>query len=615
MNFAHPRILFFIWAAAPLILLFVWGMVRRKRLLEGYAEGDGLSRIAGTASAGRRYARAVLVVAAFILMVVALAGPRYGYHWEKVERKGVDLIVALDCSASMLAEDVKPSRLVRAKREIVDLLGMLTGDRVGLVAFAGNAFLQCPLTLDTKAFKIFLDALSPDFLPKGGTNLGAAVNTAVSAFKKSADADKAIILITDGESTTGPDPVSAARVASEKDIRIFSIGVGGGEGAPVPGEQGHFKKDEAGNIVLSRLDEKTLKEMASLTGGAYVRSVAGDMDLDTIYHEQIKQTMEETTLKSGKKRVWENRFQWFLVLSFLCLAAEMLVPVRKALPVIAAAVLAVSLAAPARADSLYESVKQGKSAYQDGQYEKALKHFIDAQLKDPENPFLYYNIGNAYYKNQEFVEAATQYKSALEQAGEKGNESLKKDILYNLGNTSFKQGDFKGAIEYYEKVLKIDENDRQAEDNLELAQKALKRQKERQQKQKQRQKQQRQDRQDKQKKQEKEASGDRQKQQDSAGKDNGRKRAEQPAPGDTGGDRKEQKKARQPETGQKPQAGEKQTQQQKKKSPAQAGRARPPADSEKSKSAVGSDKLNRLEDKPGGAMIPVYRGERVEKDW
>ena len=227
-----------------------------------------------------------------LFTAVALAGPKYGYRWQEIRQQGVDIIIALDCSRSMTAADIQPTRLERAKREVFDLLAMLQGDRVGLVAFAGTAFLQCPLTLDYDAFNLFLNALSPDYLPVGGTDITGALATALDSFDPKSASDKAVILITDGENTGDGEPLKAAETLKEKKIKLFCIGVGGSDGVPIPEPAGGFKKDRSGQIVLSRLDENTLKKMAVVTGGTYVRSVAGDMDLDAIYTDEIRRTME-----------------------------------------------------------------------------------------------------------------------------------------------------------------------------------------------------------------------------------------------------------------------------------------------------------------------------------
>ena len=619
MNFAHPYLLLLLWAVVPLLLAVLWGMSRRKRILSGFADGDGLGRLAGEFSPTRRLTGALLLILAAAAGLTALAGPRYGYRWEKVEQRGVDIMVALDCSRSMLAEDIKPSRLTRAKFEIIDLLRMLTGDRVGLVAFAGSAFLQCPLTMDYSAFYLFLDTLSPDMLPVGGTNLGQAVMEAISGFNEKDASDKAVILITDGEQTTGPDPLEAARRAAEKKVRLFCIGVGGEQGAPVPEEAGGFKKDGQGKIVLTRLGEETLRQMAALTGGLYVRSVAGDMDLEMIYQDQIRGTMKETTLESGKKKVWEDRFQWFLALALLCLGTEMLLPRgRRAVAPLLLLILAMVVPTEARAGNVYHDVQQGRAAYESGAYEKALGHFIDAQLADPDNAELYYNIGGAYYKAEQYDQAAGHFQKTLDLAQD--NDSLKANAWYNMGNARFRQGDYQKAIEAYQQALTINAEDKEAEENLALAQKALEEKKNEQSRSSDQNQPQQQENGQQQEKGQQQENG----QQQTSGKqeNNGGSEAEQghdssPA-GQQGASSDEQSEQPAPQTGAE-QVGQDDGQGPPRPQPTagsddqartsgRAGKASPQPD-------PGDHRLNRLRDIPGAAMMPDYRKREVEQDW
>lgn len=301
MTFSDMDMLWLIWAVPVLFLFCFWGLRKRNRILARYATARGLAAISPDTVASRRWIKAAMLLMVVVLGVISIAGPQYGYQWRQIEQKGVDLIIALDCSKSMLATDIQPTRLDRAKREVVDLLNLLQGDRVGLVAFSGTAFLQCPLTLDYAAFHLFLSTLTPDFLPVGGTDIGMAIETALSGFNTTDASDKAVILITDGEST-GEDPLKAAKAAADAKVRLFCIGVGATDGVPIPTAGGGFAKDATGNIVLTRLDEATLKKVAVMTGGGYVRSVAGNMDLETIYTKHIRKEMEATTLSQQKKK-------------------------------------------------------------------------------------------------------------------------------------------------------------------------------------------------------------------------------------------------------------------------------------------------------------------------
>ena len=230
----------------------------------------------------------------------------------------------------MLAEDIKPNRLERAKRKISDLLDMLRGDRVGLVAFAGTSFVQCPLTLDYSAVRIFLNAIDTDLIPVQGTALGDALRMSVKAFRTEEKKSKAIILITDGEDQTG-QALQAAKEAREVGVKVFTIGIGKEIGAPLPnpGKTGGFLKNEEGQVILTKLDETTLQKISLETGGSYVRSVTGDIDLKTIYLDQINQNLEKKKFKSERRKIWQERFQWFIFIALLFLLFEANLRARK----------------------------------------------------------------------------------------------------------------------------------------------------------------------------------------------------------------------------------------------------------------------------------------------
>ncbi len=322
MQFGNFNFLLLLWLVPALIFFYVYAGMRRQRRIRIFC-GDMHERLNSSLLRGRRRLKAVLIVLSIVLLVMAISRPRWGYQWEDIKRVGVDIIVGVDVSRSMLAEDISPSRLARAQRKLKDFTGMLDGDRVGLVAFAGSSFLQCPLTLDYGAFSMFLDYLSPDMIPVPGTDMAAAIRTATRAFNRRERTSKALILITDGENH-GEDFMQAAQEAGREGVRIFVIGIGTPDGTPVPAVDGKggFLQDRSGNLVLSRLDEKALQKIVLETGGAYVRSVTGDLDLETIYHGAIKKDIEQKELSATRRKRWEERFQWFAALGLLCLLAE-----------------------------------------------------------------------------------------------------------------------------------------------------------------------------------------------------------------------------------------------------------------------------------------------------
>ncbi len=481
MKFVHPQMLFWLWALLPVACVMVYGIKSRRKIIDRFVKPELLPRMVPGFSQAPAWIRSVLVLLGLGLCIFALAGPQAGFKWEKTRQRGVDIMIALDCSRSMLASDVSPSRLERAKREIIDLTRLLHSDRAGLVAFSGRAVLQCPLTMDYGAFQVFLDVLGPDYLPVGGTDLAAALSTCYRGFDAEADTQKAIIVITDGEDTTqqGKDALDTViETLSKEKIKVFAIGVGDPSGAPVPDETGGFKRDAGGAIVMSRVDEAGLKRIAGATGGRYVRSVAGDMDLEQIYGQDILGTMAKSTFIEGKKKVWENRFQWALLPGLLLLLAELFVGKRRGrrtkIPKAAAgcAVLCLCVlasAGPARAELFKNPVKQGVQAYEKGDFQKAKKLFIDAQLDNPDDPRLYYDIGTAAYAAGEYALAKDNFSQVLAS----GDKALRKDALYNLANTRYKMGDLKGAVKDYERLLKDFPEDTQAKENLEFVRKKL----------------------------------------------------------------------------------------------------------------------------------------------
>ncbi len=589
MKFVHPYLLNLLWILIPFFGIMTYGILERKKILSRFADMGMFSSVIPGFDPKRRWIKAFLVILSSGFAFVALAGPQWGYKWEKINEKGVDIMIALDCSKSMLAEDIKPNRLERAKREIIDLLRMMKSDRAGLVAFAGKAILQCPLTLDHEAFHIFLKALTPGFLPIGGTNLSEAITTARNGFEKESDTQKAIIIITDGENTEG-DAEEAAKMMAKENIKIFCIGVGDPDGAPIPDDKGGFKKDGSGNIVLSRVDEKGLEKLAALTGGAYVRSVAGDMDLDLIYTEKIRGKMEGKTFESGRQKVWENRFQWFLFPCLILLLLEfMLSPGKRALrSFLFISVLSLALAnvsvGTAHAEIFSSSLGKGIKAFEAKQYEEAKKQFIDAQLQNPDDKRLYYNIGTAAYMNKEYGEALSHFSKALEAK----DPALRHNARFNLGNTHFRMGNMDEAIKEYEAVLKEFPEDREAKENLELARQKKQEKKSESEKNKD------QDKKDQNKKdnkdQDKENKTDQQNK-DQQEKDQENKDRQDKKEGD--------KKQGQPDEGQKQ----------------NQGKPEPRTDQPQQAKGNLDNMLNRLEDKPGSAMIPFLQKHHIEKDW
>ncbi len=316
-----------IWIVIAVALFLFWTFKRRHTLLHLFAQSEMLRQITEHVSIQKQKYKASLLVLTLLLIVLSLIQPKLGYHWEKIKRRGIDVIVAIDVSKSMLADDIKPNRLDRAKREILDLIQMMNGDRIGLIAFAGTAFVQCPLTLDYGACRMFVDELNPTLIPRGGTQIGEAIRKAVSAFEGKEKKNRALIIITDGEDHDS-NAIEAAKLAAEKGIKIYCIGIGTPSGSPIringKASKKVYLKDSKGRLILSKLDENTLKKIALITGGAYMQSSASGIELDKIYKDRIAK-MNKTDLQSTRKKRYESRFQWPLALALLFLISESLI--------------------------------------------------------------------------------------------------------------------------------------------------------------------------------------------------------------------------------------------------------------------------------------------------
>lgn len=329
MKWGNVQLLAWLPLAIPLAWALFALLRRRRAALAQLVDPALLGVLAPAWNPARAKSRLVLRVLALALLVAALARPQWGFRWEEVRRKGLDLVVALDTSRSMMASDIKPTRLQQAKWGIRDLLRNLRGDRVGLVPFAGSSILQCPLTIDYAAFAMTLDDVYSGIIPKGGTAIEQALRTAVAAFPADRTADRVILLITDGEDHEG-DPLALLPELKEKGIRVYTIGIGTLEGEMVPagdGQGGYFK-DRQGQIVKTALKEDVLQKLALGTGGTYVRSAPGDTGLERVFNESIA-NLKRSEQENRTAKIYEERFVWPIAAALLLLAWEALLGDRR----------------------------------------------------------------------------------------------------------------------------------------------------------------------------------------------------------------------------------------------------------------------------------------------
>ncbi|MBF0279812.1 MAG: VWA domain-containing protein [SAR324 cluster bacterium] len=326
MNFLHVNFLLGFLIIPFMLALHIYGQRQRKKFLREFVDERLWSHLLAVPSIFNKRVKLLLLLGGVVMGILALAQPRWGFQWEEVPHHGVDIIIALDVSRSMLAQDINPNRLTRAKREITDLLNLVEGDRVGLVAFAGTSFLQSPLTLDYRAIELFLDGLDTDLISIQGTAIGHALQTSIQAFSDTPRDARAVILITDGEDHSG-NLEGIADMASRAGVKLFIMGIGRPEGAPIPDAKGGFTKHE-GEMVLSKLNEAALQKLALATGGSYVQSITGDLDLEKIYFQDIRSSLVSKELQSTRRQLWNEQFQWFVLVVILCWMIEPLLSSR-----------------------------------------------------------------------------------------------------------------------------------------------------------------------------------------------------------------------------------------------------------------------------------------------
>ena len=325
LNFAQAQYLLLILLIPFFFVLQALVLRLRKRRLKKFGDEALVASLMPSYSKGKVWVRLVLFSIGFFFFVIGLARPQIGAKLKEHQTKGAEIMIVLDVSNSMLAEDYSPNRLERAKLAISRLVDKLREDRIGLIVFAGNSFVQLPITTDYVSAKMFLNSISTESVPVQGTAIGDAINTAMRSFSAQSEKSRAIIVITDGENHED-DPVAAAAQAEELGVRVFAVGVGSPEGKPIPMD-GELLKDKDGEIVVTRLDEKVLQEMAQAGNGVYVRAGASEFGLNPII-ENIKR-MEDEMYSSIVFEEFDEQFMYFLGIALVFFVIEMLVGDRR----------------------------------------------------------------------------------------------------------------------------------------------------------------------------------------------------------------------------------------------------------------------------------------------
>ena len=497
MSFGEPEWLWALLLLPALMLLFLQAERKAVRRLQEFIAPKLLRQLSANVDRFRRATRVVLQLLALGLAFVALAQPRWGYAFEEAKRKGIDLLIAVDTSRSMLSNDVQPNRLQRVKLAAQDLVSELAGDRVGLIAFAGRAFVQAPLTIDYEACVEAINDLDTKTIPEGGTNISEAITLASRTFGKSAEGNRALVIFSDGEELSG-DAVKAAKGAAEAGIRIFTVGVGTPQGSLIPlGDDGStdFVKDPGGQVVKSRLDEQRLREIAELTGGFYLHLENGPETMKALTSGGLgKLTAQEMDVRVSRRPI--ERYHWPLSAAGIVLALSTVISERKRARVRSVQPAPVRLASPTATVAMLLlsftpafSAVNGLNLYANGRYPEAYEAFqqdLKAHPGSPDKDKIQFDAGAAAYKMRDFNKAAEAFSQALLSNDGKIQESSH----YNLGRTLEDRADMsrsddealtdlENAKTHYQDVLKLNPNNPAAKANLEEVKKKIERLKQR----------------------------------------------------------------------------------------------------------------------------------------
>ncbi len=496
MSFASPAWLFGLLALPAVALLEALLARRDAQRAARFVARPLWTRVVRRPAAGWRWARVALLLVGTAGLVLALARPEWGVVREKVEREGVDVVLALDSSGSMATEDVSPSRFFIARNALQSLVGELEGDRIGLLAFEGEAYPLVPLTLDADAVGLFLETLEPGIVPAPGSSLGVGLAKGLEMFVDKERRNKALVLVSDGEDLEG-EVEEAIRKAKEAGVVVHTVGVGTDRGQPVPdfdrqGNRNGFKKDEAGSVVVSRLHAETLEAIAKGTGGTYVALSPTNASLTSV--AAAIEGMERKTLAREWSYRKRERYQVPLGVALGCFTLALLLPpfpLRRPRALARAAALVLASLAPASSSAADAKqvagevllkpkrlTQEARGEFERGNHPAALQAFEKASQSRPTDPAARFNLADGLYKNGKFDEAAAIY----EALGAPGS-SLAPAARFNLGNTRFQKQDFAGAADAYKDALRLTPGDAEAINNLEMALRALQQQKQDQQKQ------------------------------------------------------------------------------------------------------------------------------------
>lgn len=528
-RFAHIELLWLLVTIPVFVAAYIVYTRRKRRQLEAFGDPELVETLMPNASRVRPTIKFSILMVALALLIIAAARPQFGQSERTEKREGIEAIIALDISNSMLAEDVAPNRLDRAKQMLSKMIDQMVNDKVGLVVFAGDAFIQLPITCDYVSAKMFLNTIKPDLIKTQGTAIGQALNTSIRCFGEQSDASRAIILITDGENHED-DAVAVAKRAKEEGIKVLVVGIGKPEGSPIPVPgTNNFIKDRQGNVVVSKLNEEMCREIASAGGGIYVRCDntntamrALQKELDTLATQEI-----ETSVFTD----YNEQFQSFALLALLLLVIDFFIFNRKNKTItrldifgtsgsrglVVSMLLLCSLSMFAQREA--GDVRSGNREYRKQNFSEAEIDYRRALETNKNSYEAHYNLGDALFKQDKYAEAQTEFETAAQLVDAKKEKERYAKSMHNIGNCAFAQQQYDKAVSAYQQSLRANPKDNDTRYNLVKAMEMLQQQQQQQQQQNQQQnqdqqqQQQQQEQQEQQEQQQQEQNQDQQQQQ------------------------------------------------------------------------------------------------------
>ena len=481
-RFEEPTYLYLL-AALPLIAILRWVLERKQlKRLKLFGDPTLLRHLMPDVSKMRPVVKFWMLLAAMALIIVMMARPQMGTRISHEKRTGIESIIAMDISNSMLAEDVTPSRLDRTKMMVENLVDNFTDDKIGLIVFAGDAFVQLPITSDYVSAKMFLSEIEPSLIATQGTDIATAINMAANSFTQQQGVGKAIIVITDGEDHEG-GALEAAKAAKKKGMRVYVLGVGSDKGAPIPLGNGDYMKDRTGNTVMTKLNEEMCRQIAEAGGGAYIH-----VDNNTNAQRQLDSELAKLSKKEIQSTIYsdyDEQFQAFGIIAVILLILEICIlesknPIARRLNIFGrkqrttTLIIALLVASASFAQNDRRYITQGNKLFRSGQFDKAEVAYRKAIEKNPRNPQAHYNLGNSLMAQKKDSAAVQSFQKSTELETSKIRKAM---AFHNMGVVCQQHKMYGEAIEAYKNSLRLNPKDDATRYNLELCKRQQRNQK------------------------------------------------------------------------------------------------------------------------------------------